>query len=142
MSQTKQWTIERTVEALDSVRVETGAFLRSHGVYEHVIARTELAVYEALINVVEHGKEEFRNRPMELVCRIDGDSLFFELKSEGEFFDINNAPMPEPTTHFKSGKDGGLGVYIIRTFMDDVEYRHEDGVNYLSMKMKLPGVEL
>ncbi|MGH7968206.1 MAG: ATP-binding protein [Limisphaerales bacterium] len=34
---------------------------------------------------------------------------------------------------------GGLGIHLIRKFMDDVQYRRERDKNILSMRKRLPG---
>jgi serine/threonine-protein kinase RsbW len=40
-------------------------------------------------------------------------------------------------TDLRRRRPGGLGVYLIRTLMDEVTYRSEDGVNTLTMIKRL-----
>ena len=34
---------------------------------------------------------------------------------------------------------GGLGIFLVKEYMDDVSYRRENGKNILSMKRKIAG---
>lgn len=80
----------------------------------HVVS----AVGEAFNNIALHG---YRNRAPGLVSievAATHDQLSIELTDYGVTFDPRTLPAPD----LESMPESGLGVFIIRSFMDDVEY--------------------
>ena len=43
--------------------------------------------------------------------------------------------MPDITQNAEEREIGGLGIYMVRTMMDDVEYENADGKNRLTIKL-------
>jgi serine/threonine-protein kinase RsbW len=81
--------------------------------YEEVIS----AFGEALNNLVLHG---YRARPGEIEIEIEprSDRLVIRLMDHGETFD----PATVPALDLDSLHESGMGVFIMRSFMDDVTY--------------------
>jgi serine/threonine-protein kinase RsbW len=88
----------------------------------------ELAVYEACINVIEHGYKFDASRRFRLDLLEEEDRLTFQIVSGGEPLDprrLNDKPAaPAPAMHH-NGR--GLGLQIILRAMDDVFCEREDG---------------
>ena len=45
---------------------------------------------------------------------------------------------PDVTLGAEERKAGGLGIYMVKQYMDDVSYRYEDGRNILTLTLALP----
>lgn len=101
-------------------------------------ARVELAVDEALNNVIRHAYRHEPGHPVELVFTLDERCFTLEVADEG-------APMPPrraPVLDFDPGDlehlpEGGMGLFIIHSVMDQVEYRSAGGRNSLVMTRRL-----
>ena len=76
------------------------------------------AFNEAFNNVVKHSPQI--GTPLEICVEITKQELVIEIKDEAAAieFDINDVPLPELTDLPESG----LGLFIIKSFMDKVEY--------------------
>lgn len=78
-----------------------------------------LAVTEAVSNVIRHVYKDRHDQPMEMaVCAVPG-ALTLRLTDWGRFVDpsrIASRPLDEV-------RPGGLGVHLIRSTMDVVEYK-------------------
>lgn len=75
----------------------------------------KLAVAEACTNCIQHASESDEVR---IACEVHADRLVVIVEDRGKGFDARGiAPqtLGEP-------KVGGLGVFLIRTLMDDVSY--------------------
>ncbi|MBC8412622.1 MAG: ATP-binding protein [Nitrospira sp.] len=88
----------------------------------------ELAVSEACTNVIKHSGLKDKGKII-LLFQIYKDRLVTVVKDHGKGFDISQVPIPD----FDKHTVGGYGIYLIKTQMDEVEYRVIDGWNILSM---------
>ena len=46
---------------------------------------------------------------------------------------------PGPDTIQEESVVDGLGLHLVRTYVDELKYRHEDGRNYLSLSKRIGG---
>lgn len=108
------------------------------GVEARECARVELAVAEAVNNVIRHAYHRAPGHPVEIVFTLDDARFTIEVSDEG-------APMPPrrtPVLDFDPADlehlpEGGMGLYIIHSVMDQVEYRSRGGRNSLVMTRRL-----
>ena len=56
------------------------------------------------------------------------DRLEIDVIDSGKGFDPNKIRTPEMDAYLKKMKRGGLGLYLIKTLMDKVEYQIKAGV--------------
>ena len=106
------------------------------------IAKIELAVDEACTNVIKYAytsaeKVAFKggkDNEINMKVNIDTKRIMIEVSDVGKEFDFENYKVPDISSHLKEMKMHGLGLYIIKNFMDDVSYkRTPDGVNTLTL---------
>ena len=62
------------------------------------------------------------------------DRLIFLLTDKGLSFDPTNAPDADITIPIEERAIGGLGIFLIRSIMNEVSYQRLDGENRLTMK--------
>ncbi|MDA1193791.1 MAG: ATP-binding protein [Planctomycetota bacterium] len=89
------------------------------GYDQDLTTRILLAVTEAVTNVIRHAYNHAVDKPIDLELRVDGDCLRLDLIDYGRFIDpkhIASRPLDQV-------RPGGLGVHLIKTTMDHVEYR-------------------
>lgn len=72
---------------------------------------------EAFNNVALHSYEK-RGGDVEIEIDTLPDRLTIRVMDYGKGFDLNAVPLPE----LEALPESGLGIYIIRSFMDDVQY--------------------
>lgn len=92
-----------------------------------------LAVDEAVANIMEHAY--VGNRPAEaphdtdIRIVLDSDTRRFEvlIRDRGAAFDPCLVPDVDMGEHVKAGKRGGLGIFLIRRIMDEVNYTYKQG---------------
>lgn len=82
--------------------------------YDEVIS----AFGEAFNNVVFHSYGAGETGQLEIEIEPGQDRLTIRLKDYGKTFDVMTVPNP----NFDSLPESGLGVFILRSFMDDVTY--------------------
>jgi anti-sigma regulatory factor (Ser/Thr protein kinase) len=84
-----------------------------------------LAVDEACSNVIRHSYKERPDGEIIIKCSFDSGRLSISIRDFGEKFDAKEIQPLDPN----KVKPGGLGVHMIKSVMDEVEYdcSHEVG---------------
>ncbi|MBX3278697.1 MAG: anti-sigma factor antagonist [Acidobacteria bacterium] len=90
----------------------------------------ELAVNEAVTNVIRHAYSGRSDREIEIIAVGSSDRLAFSLCHTGEDFDPSAVPEPS----FDGSREGGFGLFIIEQCTDEVGYtRDEQGRNCIRL---------
>ena len=92
-----------------------------------------LAIEEAVANVINYAYPEGVAGPVELSFKYAPHSLTFVLTDCGKAFDPTAAPEVDITADADSRPIGGLGIHLVRNIMDSVSYKRQDGKNILTM---------
>jgi len=102
------------------------------------VARIALAVDEACANVIEHAYGLDTTREVKIRAVIEEDQLSFEIVDTGRGFDPSQVQAKDVDELIKQRRSGGLGLRLIRTIMDDVQYQITPGQkNELRMVKRL-----
>ena len=99
------------------------------------IERLELCLHEALANVITHGGEAAIAAPIRMrveVKRYPQCSVGVTVIDAGRAFDPLSVPDRESPKTLAETEPGGLGLVMIRSFSDWLDYRHENGCNHLT----------
>ena len=102
------------------------------GFTEETILDTQLAVEEAITNVIVHGYKEPGGEVV-ITCYVGSDCVEVEIADTAPRFDPLSMPEPDLESSIDNRRIGGLGVFLIRQVMDGVSYRYENGKNILLM---------
>lgn len=112
---------------------------------EGELLRVGTALYEAMVNAIEHGNLEldsalretasaryaqlfeernrtapYRERQVRLLVTCTRRELVFQIRDEGPGFDPSG--LPDPTSPANIERTNGRGLFLIRTFMDRVHF--------------------
>lgn len=121
------------LDHLESFIRSLSGWLQQNGMAAEKIPRVELAVEEALVNIIRYaykGKEG----DVELRGGIADDQRFvIEILDSGAPFDVCTLPEPDLQCNIRDRKVGGLGVYLIQRMVDELLYRREGDKNVLTM---------
>ena len=95
--------------------------------------QVNLVLEELWLNVLNYGHEG-GSHVVDIRLVSDSEALTIEIIDDGKPFDpLKDAPEPNVTGAIGDRKIGGLGVYLVRTMMDDLQYKRENGKNHLTL---------
>jgi serine/threonine-protein kinase RsbW len=109
-------------EYLDEIREFVGAIARAGGFTDKDVYNIQLATDEAASNIIEHAYEKISDGVLELSCGVRDDLISIILIDHGESFDPSEIPLPDLKADLSNRKIGGLGIFLMRKLMDDVQY--------------------
>ncbi len=98
------------------------------------VARLELAVDEACSNVMEHAYESDTTKEVSIRATVDDRAVQITVVDTGKGFDPASVEQLNLEDLISARRGGGLGMRLIKSFMDEVHYEMLPGVkNELKM---------
>lgn len=82
----------------------------------------QVAVDEACANIVQHAYAGMEPGYMQVSCSLDGRTLVIRVRDWGRGFDPNEIEDPDVTAPLEERSLGGLGLFLIRQYMEQVQY--------------------
>lgn len=103
---------------------------------ELTTAGVNLAIEEAVVNVMSYAFPDGVRSTILLEVVADDETIIFELRDDGIPFDPTKVEEVDVTLPVEKRGIGGLGIHLIRHYMDSVSYERRDNQNVLTMKKK------
>lgn len=128
-------TIDADISAIPSVSLALDKTMRAHGFSEEECLDTQLAVEEAVTNVILHGYAEIPGQ-IQITCHVTPHFAEVQILDSAAPFNPLTIPEPDVTEEIEERQIGGLGIFLIRRVMDEVSYRYDDGHNILVLIKK------
>jgi len=132
MENEQEITVAATIEQIPAISDFIERLMSHAGFDLRKIMEVQLAGEEACTNVAKYaypGKEG----TIHIVARVHGERLVLIIEDHGIAFD--------PTTHIvalsqadtKDRPIGGLGIHLIRCYVDEISFEFRDGKNVLTL---------
>lgn len=119
-----------SIENLKGVRDFIRGALKDHGVADLQISEMVLALDEMCSNLMIHSHQCNPNELFELHIEVEKDNpIVFEIIDDGNTFDINQFSEPELGNLVHEKRKGGLGIRLVKSIMDKIEYQQNSGKN-------------
>ena len=132
------FTVSAEIANIPLITDSIADYLTSAGVITDIIPDIELAVDEAVTNIVLHG---YKKGPgtIAITCTITGTAVQIAIRDSAPAFNPLTIPPPDISADLADRVAGGMGIFLIRKVMDGVEYEYTEGQNVLTMEKKVPG---
>ncbi|MGJ0486068.1 MAG: ATP-binding protein [Methylomicrobium sp.] len=88
-----------------------------------------LVLTEATTNAIRHANYNDPKDSVRITIHIDDQALNIKVYDHGQGFDLEKVAIPD----FDHPKEGGMGVFFIRTLMDSVTYNKMNDYNVLEI---------
>jgi serine/threonine-protein kinase RsbW len=109
------------MESVGEVEAAAERFATDAGLDEDERFRVTMAVREASVNAVLHGNEYDPAKKITASFENTGDKLVITIADEGKGLDPDTLPDPLAPENLMRGT--GRGIFLIRSFMDEVHFR-------------------
>jgi serine/threonine-protein kinase RsbW len=125
--------------------VEIAAFIeqfcQAESVASEDVSRILVSVEEVFTNTVSYGFKDDSEHWVGIELKKDRDALEVEIVDDGIPYDpLTEAPEPDLSAPMEDRQVGGLGVHMVKYYMDDLSYSHDGIHNRLKMTLKLDQV--
>lgn len=122
MRQVSQLRVEASLENIPQAIECVNRSAKAAGFDERSLHHIQVAVDEACANVIEHAYEGLEPDDMEVSCHLDDDRFVVSVRDWGRSFEPNGVLDPDTDALLEDRTLGGLGLFLIRQFMDEVHF--------------------
>lgn len=107
-----------------------------HEVPDRTLYAVNLALDELVSNVILYGFADPAGQ--EIVVWLSAQDKFLDARVEdgGREFDPHTAPRPDLEAPLEKRQAGGLGIHLVRSLMDQMDYRREGSKNVLTLRKR------
>ncbi len=129
--------IEAVVDNLDEVLQFVEARLDEKGCPPNVKVQIDIAVEEIFVNIASYAYHPGKG-PATIGAYVKDDPLSVELVfiDQGTPYDPLSKEDPDISLSADERGIGGLGIFMVKKSMDDVDYEYKDGKNILTIRKK------
>jgi len=119
--------VSSSSENLETIREFINDIARHAGFDSDSASQIELAVDEACTNVIKHAHKFNQDKSLELSVQLDSDKMEIIISDNGTGFDITRVSKPDLEKYIHEAKKGGLGIHLMRSLMDEVQFTFNPG---------------
>jgi len=130
-------TIKNGLEGLEAVGPKLDAFIEEHGLPAKSAYVIQLAVEEMVSNIIKYAFDDPADHDILLELRPEPDHVVVHVEDDGHEFNPADAPEPDTGASLADREIGGLGIHLIRSMADAVDYTRVRGRNILDVRVRI-----
>jgi phosphoserine phosphatase RsbU/P len=129
-----QVTIANELSELERLANLVDDFVRKHGMPEKIAFNLNVCLDELITNIISYGYNDDGRHDISVKCELVGGVLVTEIIDDAKAYDpFSQAPEPDLDLGVDDRPIGGLGVFLVKEFMNTTDYRREDGRNVITL---------
>jgi len=113
------YTLDSTLETVNSAEETASKIASEAGFDEEEVMKIGMAVREAAVNAVLHGNAYDPGKKVTVNFERNTQDLVITIRDQGKGLDLSK--IPDPLAPENLLKTSGRGIFLIRSFMDEVE---------------------
>ena len=125
-------SLANELREIAGVAAKIDEFCAAHGLQRAAYA-VNLAIDEILTNTIEYGYQDDERHRIEVIVRVEEESLVVVIVDDSLPFDLGIAPERDLDASLEDTALGGLGLFLVHQMMDSVDYRREEGCNVVTL---------
>lgn len=115
------YTLDSSLDSVNKVEQAAEQLAKKSGLDEDQTFQIAMAVREAAVNAVLHGNAYSPEKKITASFENTGSSLVIRICDQGSGLDPDSLPDPLAPENLLSGS--GRGIFLIRSFMDEVHFK-------------------
>ena len=119
---TKVLKVKSKTENLSVIRDFISTSAAEARVTPDVVENIILAVDEACTNIIKHAYKSFPDGELIIKTKSTQSRFIISITDYGNSFEPDSIPEPDLQKYYRQKRVGGLGMYLMKTLMDDVKY--------------------
>jgi serine/threonine-protein kinase RsbW len=113
------YTLDSTLETVNSAEEAASQIATEAGFDDEEVVKIAMAVREAAVNAVLHGNAYDPTKKVTVDFERTARELVITIRDQGKGLDLDK--IPDPLAPENLLKTSGRGIFLIRSFMDQVE---------------------
>lgn len=130
-------TLPNDIDTIPKLNEFIDGFCEKKGIGMDVCASLNLAIEEAVVNIMNYAYPEGTVGYVNIWMGADDESLTVVISDTGIPFDPTKKEEVDTTLSVEKRPIGGLGIHLVRRIMDEIAYDYADHKNILTLRKKL-----
>jgi anti-sigma regulatory factor (Ser/Thr protein kinase) len=131
--------IKNHISEISNVSKEFNAFGSQYAIPKNIKNSVDLALDELLNNIISYGYDDQNEHEISIQISFSEKCIIIEIEDDGRNFNPLEVPEVDTRSSLKDRPVGGLGIHMIRNFMDNIEHRYDGTKNYIKMIKNIGG---
>lgn len=134
----EKFTITSSYDNVETLIFSVKEFLAKEKIESHILSGVDICLTEALNNVIKHAYKGEQNKPIEVIVTKDSNLLEMQIIDSGisrDSFVIKD--LDYDPNDIDNLPESGMGLYLIKQLMDDLDYYSINGKNYFTLRKYL-----
>jgi len=131
------YTLDSTLDSVNKIEQTAELVAMRAGFDEDTVPNISMAVREAAVNAVLHGNAYDPNKSVTAIFETTAEDLVIRIADQGT--GLNPDTLPDPLAPENILRGSGRGIFLIRAFMDEVNFRQlHPGTELILIKHRTP----
>ena len=127
--------ITSDVAELERLAAVVDDFMEKHSLPEKLAFNLNVCLDELITNIISYGYDDNAPHDISVSFSYDGRNFVTAIVDDAKEYDpFVQAPEPDLDLEVDDRPIGGLGVFLVKEFMDETEYRHAAGHNTTTLR--------
>jgi len=127
-------TLPNDVNTIPQLNEFLDTFCEEGGVDMETTMSLNLAMEEAVVNVMDYAYPKGTEGSVNIEARLDDGDITFVIIDSGIPFDPTAKEDADTTLPLDERNIGGLGIFLTRQIMDEIEYERDNDRNILTLR--------
>ena len=136
MAEEQVLRVPAKLERLEEILNFVGSMLDAHDCSLKADTQLRMALEEMYVNVTLYSYPQ-GDGWAEVRCSVEDGMATVKLIDGGTPFDPLAKPDPDTMLSGEEREIGGLGIFMVKSMVDEVEYIYQDDCNQLTMRKKI-----
>jgi len=130
-------TVRNDTNELVRLNEFLGSFWAENQLPEELVLDVTLALEEMFLNVVQHAYLDTGEHDIWVGLALERGHVSLTIEDDGVPFNPMETAPPDTNAPIEQREIGGLGIHLVQSVMDGIEYSREDERNRLVMKKRI-----
>lgn len=122
-------TVAPTMDSMAEVSQFVEGIMEEQHIPRKILVKINIAVDEIFSNIIHYSKANEAT----VECDIRNGRIRLIFTDNGEQYNPTRKPDPDTGVSADEREAGGMGIYIVKQFMDSMEYEYRGGYNILTL---------
>ena len=112
-------------------------FAKDNKIPKKAINDVQLALDEIVTNTIEYGYEDDDKHLIDIKFTFNKESLKIIIIDDANPYNILDKENPDTSLSLEDKPIGGLGIYLVKHLMTNIDYDYRDGKNHILLTKSL-----
>lgn len=130
--------LDNDLETLWPLAEAVEEFGQQSGWTDAIIMQINLVLEELVVNAITNGYPDAREGHIAVQINHQSGTITVRITDDGDAFDPFSVATPDLALAIEERPIGGLGIYLVRSYMDTYSYRHIGAYNEVTLTKHCP----